>query len=308
MRKVVYLDQSVLSRFAKEPSSALLARLSELVVTNKALFPYSWTHHREAEFDDSLEEAILKVGACLSKGVHLRTRDEIIGEQARRVYRSFVGQGGDAFDWNDAYRQDPRGEISPKLMDTMLHARVSTHPFDRNQLWANRVLAAEDLSARRSRCSRTTYEDAKRCWADDNVRFYFHAPGAQSMRLHVQAEASQLGLKKSTVEELLAAHKSAYAFFDSEQCKLIPFIDIESSMLASLEFDEQSRPYSPSDFYDIETWAAYTPYVDMAVADRHMHQVLNRRGLAARYGCIVFPGTDHGIAKVIERIEEEATA
>ena len=126
--------------------------------------------------------------------------------------------------------------------------------------------------------------------------------------LDFSAEVSTAALgyteRERTPLEHLEGTRRLFDFFASEECRKIPFIDIQSSILASLEIDESSRPYSPGDFYDVETWSAYLPYVDMAVADSHMHQVLSRRSLASRFGCSVFPHTQDALRELVAGLEE----
>ena len=77
-RRIVYLDHSVLSQLAKDPSSGLLESLKALVDADKALFPYSWTHHTEAQLDSRLEDAIHRVGVMLSRGIRFHTHGQIV--------------------------------------------------------------------------------------------------------------------------------------------------------------------------------------------------------------------------------------
>lgn len=316
-RRVVYLDHSVLSQLAKDPSSPLLRDLTALVEANKVVFPYSWTHHHEAELASHLEDAIRRVAATLSRGIRFHAYPRIVAQQAVHAYLNFIGQDEAQVQWSDAYEHNPRGQISDRLVGRMLNARVTTSPLGRERRRDSKDLYARSLNENReARSSPLSFELAKNQRAEEAVAFYFERPQQQALAggwtdesvamLQFSGGVADLAYGSSsnqpTPNAMLEGLSSMFTFFTSTECQSMPFIDIESSILASLEADENTRPYSPSDFYDVETWSAYLPYVDVAVADRQMHQVLSRRGLAEKFGCSVLPHTEDGLRELIAEL------
>ncbi|OGO49336.1 MAG: hypothetical protein A2148_00015 [Chloroflexi bacterium RBG_16_68_14] len=324
-RRVVYLDHSVLSNLAKAQLGILkegvwlelLQEFTRLVEADKALFPFSWTHHYEAELDSRLEDPIHRVGASLARGIGFHAYAQIVAEQARREYLNFTGSERAKISWREAYEHDPRGDVSERWLASMLGARVTTDTAGRDRRRAIKDYSARSLSADRDARSWPSYEAAKQHYAQEAVRFYFERPQRAALAGQltdsvvpmlqfsgrVADAAYGLRIPQRTPAEVIAGLNAMFDFFASEQCRGMPFIDLESSILASLEVDDLSRRYSPGDFYDVETWSAYLPYVDMAVADGHMHEVLNRRGLAARFDCSVFPNTADGLRRLTAKLK-----
>lgn len=318
VRCIVYLDHSVLSNLAKNPSAGLLENLSALVVADKALFPFSWTHHYEVELASQLEKEFYLICAKLSRGVRFQPYAQLVALQVRDAYSNFAGQEQPDSNWRQAYEHDPRGELSPRLIELMIGARVTTNVQDRERRRAIKKLYADSLNAQKNAVtSPASYDAAKQRYAENAVRFYFVTPQFRALNgqfgeLDVPMQRfgrlvadAAYGITEPlrTEAEVLAGWNSMFEFFASDDCKGIPFIALESSILASLEVDERDRKYDEGDFYDVQTWAAYIPYVDFAVADKNMHQVLSRRGLAASFGCSVFPNTDKGLEDLISTLE-----
>ena len=318
VRRIVYLDHSVLSNLAKNPSTDLLEILTALVAADKALFPFSWTHHYEAELDSRIEEEYYRICAQLSRGVRFHPYAQIVALQVRDAYLSFISQEQPDSNWKQAYEHDPRGEISPRLAERMLSARVTTSAEGRDQRRAIKRLDADSLNAQKNAAmSSASYDAAVQKCAEEAVQFYFATPQNRALTGELDeldvpmlqfsglvADAAYgITVPPRTVAEIFAGRKSMFEFLASDDCWSIPFIRLESSILASLDVDERSRRYSPGDFHDVQTWAAHIPYVDIAVTDKNMHQVLSRRGLAANFGCSVFPNTDKSLEDLISTLE-----
>lgn len=310
-RTVVYLDQSVLSNLAKGTCFLALDDLLPLVDSDAVLFPFSWTHHRESVIstDRKLENAIYGVAAQLSRGIRFATPAHIASQQARRAYIQWANRGQGEFLRREAYERDPDGPISEKWMEKMVQARVTVSDQER------------DLSQRKERGPPASFDESKRWWAEDNVRFYFIDP-YRKFRLGqaTDLDLAMLQFGGAVLEEIrplgggltpqqaLSDIREEREFFQSPSCQRIPFVDINSSIHASLEFDETARPYAGGDLQDIETWSAYLPYVDAAVADQQMCAVLQRRGLAANYRCRVYPHTARGFGDLVGFLNDGSAA
>lgn len=316
---LVYLDQSVLSNLAKRTSFVSMNDLEALVKTDRVLFPFSWTHWREAQLDTEVERVIFDTAARLSRGIHFITPALIVAGQAKRAYLQWRGENGHGLERRQGYEHDPDGPISERLADSMRHARVVQNSESRELSRANKELFARSLGEDRERRGPAkSFEEAKGRYAEESVRLYFENPQRQALtgkvddlvmamlqysELVAESAVGPIGHPCSP-EEAFVEIASMFQFFESDRCKEMPFIDIGSSLYSSLEFDEKDRTYSLGDMFDIETWATYLPYVDMAVADRHMAQLLNKRGLAAKYGCQVFPHTAAGLGQLVEAVNE----
>jgi hypothetical protein len=238
----------------------------------------------------------------------------IVAAQARRAYQRFVGQDVASQSWRDAFLQDPRGAISPRLLDRFLGARVTTDELGRQSRREVKELYAQSLREERAeRGKPATYDEAKERYARHATNFFLLAPQRQALEGRPDVsmlqfsgqmadEAYGIRVPARDARETLAGIESMFRFLESDSARLIAFIDLESSILASLEFDEFSREYRPSDFFDVETWSAYLPYVDVAVADRQMTGVLNRRELAAGFQSQVLPGTEAGLQQLVRQL------
>lgn len=297
-RRLVYLDHSVLSDLAKNKCHIPLNDFLALVSADVALFPFSWTHHVEAQLDDRLEHAIYEVGASLSRGIRFVEVSQIIAAQALRAYRGFLGEKTDKPVWMDAYRNDPFGAISPKLEYMMLHARVSSSVGSREEIRTLRLMAIQDPLIADGRA--VSFEAAKLLHAEETRESCFLRPlrgGSLPMRQFggrvVEAAYERMGP--------LLGHDSAIAFFASADLLRLPFVDIESSLRTLLLRDASRKPLK-SDYHDIQTWATYLPYVDLAVADRHMCTQLKSGGLDTRYKCQVLPTTKRGLQALIAEL------
>jgi hypothetical protein len=319
VRKIVYLDHSVLSTLARGENGAVLAELTANAQAGTAVFPFSWTHHYEAELDSRMENAIHTIGARLSRGLWLRSDAEIASAQARRSYLRFIGQEDGRPGWADAYEHDPQADLPLGPDDIARGNPVPTDPAGRDERRCRKNLFAQSLTEQRAaRSASFSFVSAKRCYAEEAARFYFAVPlvralrgettGLASVALQFAAgvidEAFGIRAPLRTPAEVEAGVHSALEFFTSHHPLEIPFINLEASILASLEADEASRPYGRGDLHDVETWSAYLPYVDLAVADSQMSAVLNRRGLAGRYGCVVFPHTAAGVAELMAELKK----
>ena len=298
MRRVIYLDHAVLSDAAKHPSSPVAIDLMTLVESDKAIFPFSWTHHREAELDMNADvaRAIRRLGARLARGVRFVPRSQIAAEQARNAYLDFIGESEKKRGPKLAFEHDPRGEISERWLDSMLHSGVFTDRAGLTQRTSMKELAARSLAEQRGQAGQPEpFRKAKDRWAAKLVRSYFvDFSGPFRGRM----------LEEAMARKGLPALESVEEFLASGRCQAIPFIEIESTILASLETDEKNREYKPSDFYDIQTWSAYLPYVDMAVADQQMHQVLTKRQFATKFGCAIYPNNAAGLSSLIAQMKK----
>jgi len=302
-RTLVYLDHSLLSNLAKGAAFVALDELENLVKTDRVLFPVSWTHWRELQLDTRLEDAFYRTAAKLSRGIRFLTPALIAAGQAKRAYLTRYGEAGQEFARRQGYQHDPDGVISDRLANSMQFARVTQDAAGRTSSRANKELFAKSLAEERQRRGPAkSFEEAKARYAEENVRFYFEDPQRRA-RAGIVNDLVMGMLQFSSFVAEASTEASMFDFFRSEACRAIPFIDIESSIYASLEFDYRGRAPSPSDMSDIETWAAYLPYADMALADRQMCAILNQRGPAAKYGCTVFPHTASGLEALVATLK-----
>jgi hypothetical protein len=309
VRQVVYLDHSVISNLAKNHDTEIWRRIAEIVDADKAIFPWSAIHAVEAGLDTRLEAGIRQAGASLSRGLEFLPYPRIAGAQAKRAYVCFVRGGPNDCHWKDAFLRDPRGSIPEGLMRQVVHPGVISHALERSDRRRRKQHAAESLETQRAgRARQLPYAEAQREYAKSLVGLYLMNPrfGPPEPDWEIACAMRQYS-DEMWVEALrtqLLHHESMLNFFAAPECREIPFIAIEASILASLEVDTRSRPYSPSDFYDIVSWSSYLPYLDHAVADRHMHQVLTRRNLAGRFACTVYPNTEKGLDDLCRALEE----
>ncbi len=97
-------------------------------------------------------------------------------------------------------------------------------------------------------------------------------------------------------------------FFLSDHVKLIPFVNIQASLVAGIAMicrGPKPRPIAPSDSYDINHIATYLPYVDILVVDKFFATLCTQSNirLGEKYGCQIRKLGPADITSFIEDID-----
>lgn len=282
----VYLDTSFLSQLAKaemrpksmpnaEAWSRLIDALRSHVNRGTAICPAS-----EFQVDESLlleaPDLIRKINAIqheLSNGYCFRYWWEIVVRQTGALVLKYMGVlPGAQHNWSAVVR---RILVSASPDDT----RAAKENF-RQFLYG----LQEAMPLRRS------YLEQRELEKQDLVHQLFLAPDNLCFRMLLR-------------ECHMPAHRFPLQFFDSKLIDEIPYVDIFSSIRASLAVHEPTRKPKGSDLFDAAAVASVLPYCDVVTTDKNVQaHIINRLHYDSKYAAQILAPTKAGVEALLEML------
>ena len=331
-KKVVYLDQCAISSIvkAKDPFWVQLNdRLKLLIDLQLIACPYSRCHREESMLSERWRDKLQVLYKKLAGEDRFCSPDKIEFTQLRRALLSYLGHPEPAREtdrWKDYCAEDPHrfaGDMlvychfsaneavvsSVRQRKRAIHAELEDasdywkknpqgfkdsvakeqSDYGRNLIKAYRQLTAAQtaienmLSGELLEAYRSVVRPGK---FDPRT-----SPGTQpGIELVHSLACEVLHLQRDEADPLDAVDK----FFKSEQVRSVPFLDIQSSPVATIAQQTQSitksRKPKPSDWYDVQAISCYAPYCDVMFLDNEF-RILATQGnvdVPGRYGVRLF--------------------
>jgi hypothetical protein len=289
---IVYLDQNYLSNMAKARLgsiedenlakfwSSLFGDLRETVLDDKVACPELEFHTTEAMYDRRLEEPIRQVIDELSWGLEFHQREDILETQISGAALSFLGKnGGIKETWATAFESDPCAPVRSRMQNIFgVKGRISVHlslpdeVVKHDRQLKNRYVKGEELFAKLG--------DVCSDWDDEVLAqkmsfidsFFLGRQPPQSIEkqqhlMRLWGKLDQIGLKYPD-------YVTATKFLKSEELLNSPYIDICSSINATIAKYYSNRRCKGSDLYDVAILATVLPYCDVVTTDSFMKEII----------------------------------
>lgn len=303
----IYLDTSFLSQLTKaarketpEASSKtakwinLLTLLRQGVNRGTLLCPASQFQTQEAMLAQGLLQEFISLQLELSKGYYFKKWQDILVHQVANQALIYLRRPEDIdLGWSVFTKQTPT--IIP--------------PFITRQMKSNMALfakLAKSLSAPAASFQKQ-YEAEKISLLQETflqpIRYALGLP-THSGRFDPELLLMLLHEAKIPDNEL----NQFPHFFDSPLVDQVPFIQIFSSLWASIKFHETTRTDRDSDLLDIIALACAIPYCQVITTDINMKNHIDRLRLNEKYGISVYAPTDEdsdAFAKVLSGLKSK---
>ena len=283
---IVYLDTSFLSQLAKaemrprsmpnaQPWSKLIDELRRHVNQGSAMCPAS-----EFQVDEALlledPEIIRKINTIqheLSNGYCFRYWWEIVVRQTGALVHKYMGVlPGAQHNWSAVVR---RILVSASPHDTRAAKEKVRQFLDRLQ---------EAMPLGRS------YLEQRELEKQDLVHQLFQAPDNLCFRMLLR-------------ECNIPAHRFPPQFFDSKLIDEIPYVDIFSSIRASLAVHEPTRKTKGSDLFDAAALASVLPYCDVVTTDKNVQaHIIDRIHYDSKYAAQILAPTKAGVEALLKML------
>lgn len=317
-KKIVYLDQNVLSFIAKvklgqikeERVERLFQRLETLVKGGKIICPESVFHRIESGLgSDILKIKLLDTLQQLSQNVNLRDWRGLVDVQMQRAVEGFFGGRPSVLSRSEAFHDKTTGG------DVLFCREWPCHPLQElerlkrlyKESWEGlRKEAMESAPSLRLRAGsggqRGLPELTNKLFRQQRgrerqalVRGYLLQEDRGPCLSTYIMEAYHLGGPRKGGLEGYKTHdpelKRLATFMDSGWLKAVPFVDVVSSLNAAILVYEEAREPEEGDFYDSLIVGTVLPYCDMLVTDNFLKGILVKRlGFHTKYHVEVFSG------------------
>lgn len=278
-KKLIYLDTSFLSNFAKLeiggfniPSTdawkAVLLSLRDAVSKSRLLCPASQYQIYEAQLDDRILPKFKQIQLELSKGIWFKEWDDILIYQTGEQLLIYFDRELDIDrSWEAVTDQRPLNiqvkEIRESKNKGLLFRKTLAIPANRTfkeQYELEKISFVQEtlLQPLRQMLGKDTYIKSDYPLVDIGVTGLL----ARSM--------NGAGIPFNKLKEVCE-------FFDTDGVDRIDFIRIFCSVIASLSIYERGRKPNSSDIFDVPALASTIPYCDVVTTDKNMKkQILDR--------------------------------
>lgn len=311
-KKIVYLDQNVLSFIAKvelgqirdERVERLFQRLQSLVEGGRIVCPESTFHRIESELgSDLLKARLLEIIQQLSKGVSLRDWREMVDAQMRRAVEGFFGSKPSSLSREEAFLNKPIETGVPTLQEL---ERLKNQYKTRWEGLRKEVLEGyqRGLPELTNKLFRQQREHERKAL----VRGYLlQAERETRLSTYIMDAYHLEGPRRNGLEDYKAHDpnlKRLESFTDSGWLRAAPFVDIVSSLNAAILVYEEAREPEEGDFYDSLIVGTVLPYCDVLVTDNFLKSILTKRlGFHRKYHVEVFSGKGSEIEGLLRYLE-----
>ncbi len=296
-RKVIYLDQNILSFIAKvelgqlreERVRGLFHRLQALVRAGRINCPVSLFHRIESELgSEVLKAKLLEVIQQLSNGLSFRDWKELVDLQMHRAIDGFFGGKSSTLSRKEAFHDRITEPEMPNLKK-MEHLKklykerweglrkevLEGHQKGLPEL-TNKFFRQQRERERHALVKGFLLQEIKDPCLSTYIMEAYHLQSPRQKGLNTY-KTYDPGLKRLT------------AFADSGWLRAVPFVDIVSSVNAAILVYEEAREPEEGDFYDSLIVGTVLPYCDVLVTDNFLKSILTKRlGYHKKYHVEVF--------------------
>jgi hypothetical protein len=312
-KKIVYLDQNILSFIAKvelgqikdERVEKLSNSLKTRVQEDKILCPQSLFHTIESHLSsETLKQKIMATLKNLSCGLVFRDWKDLLDIQMQRAIDGFFASRPTSLSKDEAFCNEATLET---------HA-TSLSDFERlKQLYKERWegLRKEVLEGYQRGLPELTnklFRQHRERERQALIKGYLLQPDREPCLSTYIMEAYHLeGPRKNGLETYKLFDpdiKRLDAFTGSGWLRAVPFVDIVSSVNAGILVYEEAREPEEGDFYDSLIVGTVLPYCDVLVTDNFIKSILVKRlGYHKKYHVEVFSGKGSELERLLEYLE-----
>ncbi|MEK7821591.1 MAG: hypothetical protein AAB260_00965 [Planctomycetota bacterium] len=311
-KKIVYLDQNVLSFIAKvklgqikeERVERLFQRLETLVKGGKIICPESVFHRIESGLgSDILKVKLLDTLQRLSQDVSLRDWRGLVDVQMQRAVEGFFGGSPSVLSRSEAFHDKTTGEDVLPLQELERLKRLYKERWEglRKEAMEGYQRGLPELTNKLFRQQRGRERQAL-------VRGYLLQEDRGPCLSTYIMEAYHLGGPRRNGLEGYKTRdpelKRLASFMDSGWLKAVPFVDVVSSLNAAILVYEEAREPEEGDFYDSLIVGTVLPYCDILVTDNFLKGILVKRlGFHVKYHVEVFSGKSSELEGLLACLE-----
>lgn len=335
-KKIIYLDQSLLSAAFKEGDHRAVetvARLSELASRQLLVAPHSDVHEDEthgwAGYDGRTPEQLMEFIKKAARGVRFKTSYEIERLQTYKCFRAFE-QGAPVkyrFGEREAFPDDPHA------WHNYVYITLQRPLLDLTQACSRKVQAAEQLvdAFEGWRSSTSSFEedlaseirDAGQCIVQQYLEYIRRIADGNleaiwtSTRGAEQMQGLLLSLPRDLPRE--NALTLTIEFLKSSYFAEVPYLNLSARIFALLRQLARQGAYPRRStalnklggtLNDIRHIATYAPYCDVIFVDNTMADILSKPtvGLRERHGTLVYSlNSLDELHAWLDRVEASAT-
>ncbi|HHT9131531.1 MAG TPA: hypothetical protein ACFYED_03495 [Candidatus Tripitaka californicus] len=301
-KKIVYLDQNVLSFIAKvklgqikeervERLFSASGGLETLVKGGKIICPESVFHRIESGLgSDVLKIKLLETLRQLSQGISFRDWKELVDVQMQRAVEGFFGGRPSVLSRGEAFHDKTTWEDVLPLQELERLKRLYKERWEglRKEAMGGYQRGLPELTNKLFRQHRERERQAL-------VKGYLLQGDREPCLSTYVMEAYHLGGPRRNGLEGYKTRdpdlKRLAAFMDSGWLKAVPFVDVVSSLNAAILVYEEAREPEEGDFYDSLIVGTVLPYCDILVTDNFLKGILIKKmGFQVKYHVEVFSG------------------
>jgi hypothetical protein len=259
------------------------------VEDGSVICPFSDFRRSESELTDpSFERELYATMNLLWGEISFQNFGHIVQCQMNRALAVHLGLGEPAVNWAEAFDSNPQETKSDF---------ASLEPGGgRFTEWTKHT--REYHLARGDDPPVGNFSQQKVHEADQLIEYLYIVPAVQQLTGQIQSFTFpmldfQIALMKE-YDRLIGKPPSVTSdvqlalFLKSKGAKSIPFIDIHSSLRASMLVHTPDRNISGTDLDDVLALSALLPYAKIFTSDRHMKDIVGRADLAKKYGTRIF--------------------
>lgn len=308
-KKIVYLDQFVISNFVKVKHPfwiELHKKLSSLVALQVIVCPYSEVHKDESLLSKELRDRLKEMYRSFGGDDRLRRIHDIRQDQLLRSIRTWLGVPESDKDktraaWRDAFDSDPHTWTG----DLQIYAEFPVHEPWVDDLRERKDGTHEDL---KSVCEfwkshPATFDqdvaEEVRGFARQSIEVYrsfahgsFNPRNPPSVHPGVTLIHWLAVEVKNARPEELDPVSVVQQFFDSAGARQTPFLEISSSLWAKIaQYVRQpkgSRLPDDGDSFDINAISMFAPYCDAMFIEKEFEEMWRQLKLNEKYSVRLF--------------------
>ena len=312
-KKIVYLDQNVLSFIAKvklgqikeervERLFSASGGLETLVKGGRIICPESVFHRIESELgSDILKTKLLETLRQLSQGISFRDWRGLVDVQMQRAVEGFFGGRPSVLSRGEAFHDKTTGGDILFCREWPCHPLQELERLKRlyKERWEGlRKETMESASGGQRGLPELTNKLFRQQRGRERqalVKGYLLQEDRRPCLSTYIMEAYHLGGPRRNGLEVYKTRdpdlKRLVAFMDSGWLKAVPFVDVVSSLNAAILVYEEAREPEEGDFYDSLIVGTVLPYCDVLVTDNFLKGILVKRlGFHVKYHVEVFSG------------------
>jgi hypothetical protein len=318
-KKIIYLDQNVLSFIAKvelgqikdTKVERLSHRLESLIEGGGVICPESAFHRIESELgSDLLKAKLLEIVQRLSQGTSLRDWRELVDIQMRRAVEGFFGSKPSGLSRKEAlYNRSTEIGVPPlQELERLKNLYKETWEGLRNEVLESASGGQRGLPELTNKLFRQQREHERKALVRGYLLQEERSASGGRLSTYIMEAYHLEGPRKKGLEDYKAHDpnlKRLESFTDSGWLRAVPFVDIVSSLNAAILVYEEAREPEEGDFYDSLIVGTVLPYCDVLVTDNFLKSILTKRlGFHKKYHVEVFSGKGSELEGLLAYLEK----
>ena len=285
-KKVIYIDQSFISNFAKAEAreldsyKKLSGLLQKAVEDEKAVCPSSWFQREESSLANRTLERDLKRQLGYLGQVDFKSESTIEYRQFRMAAQKYLKVGYKDMSWKDIFQDDPDKHLERFKIDANLNMSVFDIPHKRQN-------------------TKTTIENIRKEILERGEDF------KTRLTLEQVAYKKHLSINYSSIfSDVFQSNQGQYlGFLNSNELTEIPKFNIYSTMWSSILTGSNSREIQEGDWLDVQAISTYLPYSYIFTTDSFMKHHIIQNALDKKYDTKIFSPSKEGLESFCEEIE-----